>query len=150
MARVGATERKKFKDAITQILVSDDHKFSKTLMETFIEKAKELEDQGIDPKDIKIEIWIIPKPRKPVDQDPANYFTRKVDWFGLDFISLNSTIEAAINPVYSTANESVLLEFYNQVVTMKRFNIYYRFVHPKIEPVTEACEIIIPENQITR
>ena len=151
MGRVSSTDRQNFKNSVNDILSADNYKLVKATMENLFTAAQTIIDGGVAIEDIELEIWIVPKLRKPGDGNPANYFTRKTKWKDLDFDGLYKLILSAIDPVYNTANEPTLLLFYDAVTKLKTFTMHYRFNYPKSDPEeTGSCEIIIPENQVTQ
>jgi len=151
MGRVSSTDRQNFKNSVNDILSADNYKLVKATMENLFTAAQTIIDGGVAIEDIELEIWIIPKLRRPTDGNPINYFTRKAKWSTLDIDGLYRLILSAIDPVYSVANEPTLIAFYNDVTKQKDFNIFYRFNYPNSDPEeTGSCEIIIPENQVTQ
>jgi hypothetical protein len=137
--------KNEFKRSVEETISADDHKVAKSLMATISDRAAELTAEGVDPKEIMLKIWTVPKKNKPKDGNPNNYYTKEVKTFSLDFHKLNFLIKASISPIYEPGNTPTLNDLFDSIKSGNGFLIGYSLSYPDIEePIADHCDIIIP------
>lgn len=137
--------RNEFKKFLEETLSADDYKLAKSLMATITDKIAELIAEGVDPKEITIKVWTIPKKGRPRDGNPNNYYTKEAKTFSLDFHKLNLLIKASIMTVFENANTPTLNDLFDSIKSGNGFRIGYSLSYPAIEePKSDHCDIIIP------
>lgn len=137
--------RNQFKKFLEETLSADDYKLTKSLMATITDKIAELIAEGVDPKEITIKVWTIPKKGRPRDGNPNNYYTKEAKTFSLDFHKLNLLIRASISPAFEANNSPILSDLFDQIKLGGGFRIAYSLIYPSTEePKADHCDIIIP------
>lgn len=122
MGKVSLNEKTQFRENLRKLLKENNSERIKDFAVQIQEKVQTLVDQGIDPKTIKLQFWIIPKKGRPADGDPNNHHVKTKDTFTLDINLLSNAIIGAINPVYD--QDDTLIELNQQILNKKTLKIF--------------------------